>query len=80
MAASDSMPPEGIGSVARAPPRGRQRLRPDQPESQLRLGIKEPTLIESFSRSPYFMGNPDLQPEKARSFDAGVEQSLAPGE
>jgi outer membrane cobalamin receptor len=43
------------------------------------LGIKEPTLVESFSQSPYFRGNPDLQPEKARSFDAGVEQSLAAG-
>ena len=43
------------------------------------LGIKEPTLVESFSQSPYFRGNPDLQPERARSFDAGVEQSFAAG-
>ncbi len=43
------------------------------------LGIKEPTLVESFSQSPYFRGNPDLQPEKARSFDAGIEQNLAAG-
>jgi vitamin B12 transporter len=43
------------------------------------LGIKEPTLVESFSQSPYFRGNPDLQPEKTRSFDAGIEQSLAAG-
>jgi vitamin B12 transporter len=41
------------------------------------LGIKEPTLVESFSQSPYFRGNPELQPEKARSFDAGIEQSFA---
>ncbi len=38
------------------------------------LGIKEPTFIESFSPSPSFQGNPDLRPERARSFDVGVEQ------
>ena len=43
------------------------------------LGIKEPTLVESYSQSPYFRGNPDLQPEKARSFDAGIEQGFAAG-
>ena len=24
------------------------------------LGIKEPTLVQSFSQSPFFLGNPDL--------------------
>jgi vitamin B12 transporter len=43
------------------------------------LGIKEPTLVESYSQSPYFRGNPNLQPEKARSFDAGIEQAFAAG-
>ncbi len=38
------------------------------------LGIKEPTLIESYSQSPYFRGNPLLKPEKSVSFDFGVEQ------
>jgi vitamin B12 transporter len=38
------------------------------------LGIKEPTLMESFSASPYTKGNPDLRPEKTVSFDAGIEQ------
>ncbi|MCI0724188.1 MAG: TonB-dependent receptor [Acidobacteria bacterium] len=38
------------------------------------LGIKEPTLLESFSPSPFFLGNPSLAPERTRSFDAGVEQ------
>jgi vitamin B12 transporter len=37
-------------------------------------GIKEPTLLQSFSTSPFFLGNPDLQPERSRSVDAGVEQ------
>jgi len=43
------------------------------------LGIKEPTLVESFSQSPYFLGNPDLRPERSTSFDIGLEQSLAHG-
>jgi outer membrane cobalamin receptor len=38
------------------------------------LGIKEPTLTQSFSPSPFFGGNPNLRPERARSFDYGVEQ------
>jgi outer membrane cobalamin receptor len=41
------------------------------------LGIKEPTLLQSFSPSPYFKGNPDLEPERSRSFEVGVEQRLA---
>ena len=38
------------------------------------LGIKEPTIIQSFSPSPFFLGNPDLDPERATTADAGVEQ------
>ncbi|MFQ5724489.1 MAG: TonB-dependent receptor domain-containing protein, partial [Terriglobia bacterium] len=38
------------------------------------LGIKEPTLVESFSPSPFFQGNPALGPERIRSFDFGAEQ------
>jgi vitamin B12 transporter len=40
------------------------------------LGIKEPTLLQSFSPSPFFRGNPDLDPEQSRSVEAGVEQRL----
>jgi outer membrane cobalamin receptor len=40
------------------------------------LGVKEPTILQSFSPSPFFLGNPDLEPERARSIDAGVEQRL----
>jgi len=43
------------------------------------LGIKEPSLLESFSNSPYFKGNPNLLPEKAVSFDAGFEQRFLDG-
>lgn len=40
------------------------------------LGIKEPTILQSFSPSPFFLGNPDLEPERARTLDVGVEQRL----
>jgi vitamin B12 transporter len=43
------------------------------------LGIKEPTLVESFSKSPFFLGNPNLKPEKSRSFDFGIEQQFCEG-
>jgi outer membrane cobalamin receptor len=39
-------------------------------------GIKEPTLLQSFSTSPFAMGNPDLEPERSTSVDAGIEQRL----
>ncbi|HWJ54934.1 MAG TPA: TonB-dependent receptor, partial [Vicinamibacterales bacterium] len=41
------------------------------------LGIKEPTILQTFSNSPYYLGNPDLLPERSRAFDLGVEQRLA---
>jgi len=41
------------------------------------LGIKEPTVLQSFSPSPFFRGNPDLLPERSRSVEAGVEQRFA---
>jgi vitamin B12 transporter len=40
-------------------------------------GIKEPTIAQSFSPNPFFLGNPDLEPEKSRSFETGVEQRFA---
>jgi vitamin B12 transporter len=41
------------------------------------LGIKEPTILQTFSISPYFKGNPDLEPERARAVEFGVEQRFA---
>jgi len=38
------------------------------------MGIKEPTMVESFSKSPFFLGNPKLKSEESRSFDLGFEQ------
>ena len=43
------------------------------------LGIKEPTLVESFSQSPYFLGNPNLKPERSASYDVGIEQQARGG-
>lgn len=40
------------------------------------LGIKEPNFVESFSQNPFFKGNPELEAERTRSFEAGVEQLL----
>ncbi|MBX3278123.1 MAG: TonB-dependent receptor [Acidobacteria bacterium] len=39
-------------------------------------GIKAPTLVEAFSPNGFFLGNPLLRPERARTFDAGIEQML----
>jgi len=40
------------------------------------LGVKEPTVLQSFSQSPFFLGNPDLEPERSRSADISIEQRL----
>jgi vitamin B12 transporter len=39
-------------------------------------GIKEPSFFESFGVSFYAQGNPQLKPERSRTFDVGVEQRL----
>ncbi|HLG15466.1 MAG TPA: TonB-dependent receptor [Blastocatellia bacterium] len=39
-------------------------------------GIKEPSLTEAFSPSPFFVGNPGLDPERAVSFDVGAVQEF----
>jgi outer membrane cobalamin receptor len=41
------------------------------------LGIKEPSFFQSFVTDPCFPGNPDLRPERSRTIDAGVDQTLA---
>ena len=40
------------------------------------LGVKEPTILQSFSPSPSFLGNPGLAPERATTVDGGIEQRL----
>jgi outer membrane cobalamin receptor len=37
-------------------------------------GIKEPDFFQSFGVSFFAKGNPDLKPERSRTFDVGVEQ------
>jgi vitamin B12 transporter len=39
-------------------------------------GIKEPSFFESFGVSFFAEGNPDLKPERSRTFDIGAEQRL----
>lgn len=42
-------------------------------------GIKEPTFQESYGVSVFALGNPDLAPERSRSFDVGLEQRAFSG-
>jgi vitamin B12 transporter len=41
------------------------------------LGIKEPTAVQSFSTNAFFRGNPDLAPERSKSYEIGADQRLA---
>lgn len=43
-------------------------------------GVKNPTIFELFGFASGFRGNPDLSPETAAGWDAGIEQSLPGGE
>lgn len=38
--------------------------------------IKEPNLTEAFSPNIFFLGNPDIEPERAISFDVGASQEF----
>lgn len=59
------------------------RLREGEDSTTLRAsagaGIKEPSFFESFGESFYAHGNPDLKPERSRTFDLGLEQRLFEG-
>jgi outer membrane receptor protein involved in Fe transport len=37
-------------------------------------GITEPSLLQNFARESFFVGNPDLRPEKTASYEAGLVQ------
>ena len=40
--------------------------------------IKEPTILQSFSPNPFFLGNPNLRPERVdRALEVGIEQRFA---
>ena len=64
------------GSAALLLRRGTSRVGDTRLHAAAGLGIKEPTVLQTFSTSPYFAGNPDLQPEKSRALEMGVEQRL----
>lgn len=53
---------------------GRSRL-----HASLGRGVKNPTLFELFGSTPTFTGNPNLVPEEAVGWDAGIEQSFFDG-
>jgi len=42
-------------------------------------GFRAPTLNDLFFQSPFFVGNPNLKPEKSQSWDAGIDQRLLGG-
>jgi vitamin B12 transporter len=48
-----------------------------QIKASVGTGIKEPTMLESFSVSPFFRGNADLKPERSRSAEVGISQRFA---
>ena len=60
--------------VAHEPSR---RLGETQVRASAGTGIKEPTMLESFSESPFFRGNAHLKPERSRTIEIGLEQRLA---
>jgi vitamin B12 transporter len=72
----------GIAAVPRATAafvvrRASGRIGETQIKASGGAGIKEPTMLESFSLSPFFRGNPDLEPERSRSLEIGVSQRAA---
>jgi outer membrane cobalamin receptor len=58
---------------------GSDRLGDTRLKASAGAGVKEPTITQSFSPSPSFLGNADLEPERARTFDAGIDQRLFGG-
>lgn len=40
-------------------------------------GFRSPGFLDLYGESAFYVGNPDLQPEKARGWDAGVDYFLA---
>lgn len=61
-------------------PRGAAALEIKETGTTLRMaaarGIKEPTFYENFADDSWTLGNPDLDPEKATSWEVGVSQRL----
>jgi len=64
------------GSIAYVAHRAQGALGDTRLKASAGRGIKEPTLLQSFSISPFGLGNPALEPERSRSVDVGIEQRL----
>ena len=51
--------------------------------TRLRVAVgkafKEPTFFENFANSTFVVGNPDLEPERSRSWEVGAEQTMFAG-
>lgn len=69
-----AVPRATVAYVAHRPSAG---LGETQVRASAGSGIKEPTMLESFSSSPFFRGNPALKPERSRSAEVGIEQRFA---
>ena len=65
------------GSIAYIAHRAQGALGDTKLKASAGRGIKEPTLLQSFSVSPFGLGNPELEPERSTSVDVGIEQRLA---
>lgn len=61
-------------------PRGSAAVRFPETDTTIRAGggkaIKEPTFLESYSRSQFSEANPNLKPEKNIAWEVGVDQYL----
>lgn len=42
-------------------------------------GFRSPSFLDLYGQSPYYVGNPNLEPEKARGWDAGIDYYLPGG-
>lgn len=62
------------GSVSYVVRRGGRRWGETRVRASGGRGIKEPTLLQSFSPSPFFLGNPALRPERSGSVEIGLDQ------
>ena len=71
-----SLNPKVAASVVARPHREQDVLGATRFRASLGRGIKESHLDEAFSPSPFFLGNPALDPERATSFDLGAQQEF----
>jgi outer membrane cobalamin receptor len=56
---------------------GNEKWGPTRVYASYGWGVEEPTFDQSFSPDPCFPGNPNLRPERSRTLELGVDQTLA---